>query len=317
MSYLTQAIHRSGNMCPGDRNRKNSARKYSIPVLIQLTGAGFNFMSYIHPRWATARLSRLWFTVIQPRPGAWTKAFWASADQQLALRLPDQTIPLYLWGEGPLVVCLHGWAGSGTQFSYMIHSLVDAGYQVACLDAPSHGQNPGRTSHLLNFSACLSAINEQHGRIHTVIAHSFGAMATLMAAYRGVQPQQMVFIAPGLDVNAMYNTFCERLKLNRKLRNAVYKSAGNKMSAIAGVDDPWTFFQPDNMLTYSSRRSLIIYDSDDDEIAFEQVAKICADHPDIENHVTEKLGHNRILKNAAVISRITQWLSACGAMKNE
>ena len=52
----------------------------------------------------------------------------------------------------------------------------------------------------------------------------------------------------------------------------------------------------------------MIYDRDDEEIAFEQVENIAAYHQNLETYVTEKLGHNRILKDEAVINKITDWL---------
>jgi hypothetical protein len=50
----------------------------------------------------------------------------------------------YLWGEGPPVWVIHGWAGRATQFRRFIKPLNRAGYLVVGFDGPAHGNSQGR-----------------------------------------------------------------------------------------------------------------------------------------------------------------------------
>jgi pimeloyl-ACP methyl ester carboxylesterase len=172
----------------------------------------------------------------------------------------------------------------------MVAPLVSGGYQVACFDAPSHGQNPGRRAHLLDFSGCLTAIQTQYAQIDTVISHSLGSMATLTAASRGLTAQHMIFITPGLDLNAIYQRFCEKLQLKQKLQDSARAIIGDEIRRITEIKNPWEFFTPDNLLGYASPAKLMIYDRDDEEIAFAQLEKVSMTHQDLETFVTEKLG---------------------------
>ncbi len=54
------------------------------------------------------------------------------------------------WGTGPVVLLVHGWGGWRGQLGAFVTPLVEAGYRVVALDAPSHGDaapgalGPGR-----------------------------------------------------------------------------------------------------------------------------------------------------------------------------
>jgi pimeloyl-ACP methyl ester carboxylesterase len=50
------------------------------------------------------------------------------------------------WGEGPVILCVHGWSNRGLRFSPLIEVLADAGYRLVTFDAPAHGRSQGATS---------------------------------------------------------------------------------------------------------------------------------------------------------------------------
>ncbi len=309
MTSLAQAIRQSCNQFRGSAGSgKTRPPKRAVPPILRLTGQVFNLLSRIHLP-ATARyLGELWFTVFQAKARPWVHKFWKQADRHVELHLADKWIPVHLWGEGPLVVCMHGWSGSGTQFRQFIPALQQAGFQVALFDAPAHGQNPERQTHLLDFSDSLHAIEQQIGPIHSVIAHSFGAMATLMASSQGLQPGQMVLIAPGLDVGDIFASYCDSLNLRPQLAAALRDRVGEKMAEIAEVDDPWQYFRPQQSLRHATARGLLIYDSEDEEMPQSQFERIKDNWPKSEVVKTDQLGHFRILKDDRVIKTTVDWI---------
>ena len=44
-----------------------------------------------------------------------------------------------VWGEGPVVLLVHGWGGWRGQLGRFVAPLVDAGHRVVAVDAPGHG----------------------------------------------------------------------------------------------------------------------------------------------------------------------------------
>ena len=306
MSSISLAVKQSCDQVCNRQTSQKTKPSRVVPPSIRLLGLGLNLASYISPDWAAQKLSDLWFSVFKPKPRDWVYAFWNQADRRVELDLSDKTIPVYLWGRGPLVVCMHGWSGSGTQFRELIPSLVNAGFQVAVFDAPAHGFNPGRTTHVLEFAQSLLAIHQQISPIHTVVAHSFGAMATLTASYHGLKSQSMVFIAPGLDVEEIFESYCSSLKLTPKLAQGFRMKVGQKMADIAYLDNPWQFFKSAELLKNASDGGLLIYDDKDEEVTLAQFERVRREWSGCEAMETKSLGHFKILKDAAVIDKITQ-----------
>jgi pimeloyl-ACP methyl ester carboxylesterase len=299
---------------PSVKSPLNSSarRKRIIPVHYRMIGMSLNAVSHFNSKWAADILSKIWFTVFKSKPKPWINAFWKQAQTCVDLQLEDKSIPVSLWGQGPLVVMMHGWSGSGVQFRLLIPGLVAAGYQVAVFDAPAHGSNPGKQTNLLEFIGCLLAIQRQIGTVDTVMAHSLGGMAAVAAAPRGLLVRQMVLFAPHLDVQEMYQSYSDTFKLNRKLSNRFHDTIGQKMADIFGVEDIWPLYTPENMLAQIDCRGLLIYDSKDEEIPQDHFRSITQRWHGCEILKTDGLGHNHILKDETVIQNVLAFMDRPG-----
>lgn len=285
-------------------------RKRVIPVSFQMAGFCLNLLSRLNNEWPARVLSKIWFTVFKSKPKQWVDDFWQAADQSVVIQLPNKSIPVYSWGKGPLVVLMHGWSGSGTQFRNFIPALVSDGYRVITFDAPAHGRNPGRQSHLLEFSQSLHAIQQQIGEIDTVIAHSLGAMATTVAIQQGLKTEQLVMMAPHLDVQKMFESYSELLNLRPALANRFRALIGHKMSEILDQQDPWTSMNPSALLNHKTPTGMLVYDNEDEEVDAQLFEEIEATWKDCFSLKTDKLGHNKILKDEAVIQSVLTYLKS-------
>ncbi|MCW8933610.1 MAG: alpha/beta hydrolase [Gammaproteobacteria bacterium] len=307
---------------PVDKTRQTKNRLFNssgqdkrvVPFSYQMLGHALNIISYIRNEWAASIISDLWFTVFKSKAKPWTIKFWQTADACVELQLKDKAITVHLWGEGPLVVMMHGWSGSGSQFRKHIPGLVNAGYQVASFDAPAHGLNPGKQSHLLEFCDTLLAIEQQIGQVDTIMAHSFGAMAAVVSTILGFSPRQMILIGPHLDAHEMHQTYSELLNLNPRLTQRFRDKIEQKMtdiinSSLLKLDkDVWHFLSPASLLSKTKCKGLLIYDVDDEEIPqsqFKEVEKYWQDCQTIE---TSGLGHHRILKDREVIENVLTFM---------
>ena len=278
-----------------------------IPVSFQVSGFLLNLLSLIRVDWSAALLERLFFTVFKTGPRPWVADFWQGADECRELTVDDARIPVYRWGDGPAVVFMHGWSGSGTQFRQFIEPLVAAGFGVICFDAPGHGANPGRQSHVLRFSGSLEAIGRAFGPIDCIVAHSFGAMAACYAIRQGLDAGRLVLIAPQLDVNGIFETYTELLHMRPELAARFRARTGERIRRL-GIDDPWGEFEASRLLGALDTPGLLVYDDEDPEIeteAFERFAELWRNG---QAHRTRGLGHNRILKDAGVIAAIVDFL---------
>lgn len=300
---MSQLIART-NKSVSQNISSSGRRKRVIPLTYQMLGLGLNFVSHLRMNWAAEILKGFFFTVFKTPMKPWITEFWQQADSVVDVKIGSQSIPVRLWGEGPLVVMMHGWSGSGAQFRKLIPGLVEAGYQVAAFDAPAHGGNPGKQTHLLEFVDTLLAIQNQIGPIQTLMAHSFGGMASMTASHRGLNVEQMVLFAPHLDVNEIHQSYSDLLNLNPELSRRFHDKIGARMAAITGLDDVWSFFTPQSLLNDRDFSGLLIFDSDDEEIPQDQFKAVAQYWTDCQVLETHGLGHHRVLKDAGVIDAV-------------
>lgn len=285
-------------------------RERVIPLSFQLSGMGLNLLSLVHNEWASDVLARFWFTVFKSTPRPWVAEFWRGANRRIDLSVADVTVPVHCWGEGPAVVMMHGWSGSGTQFRYFIGPLVEAGFTAVCFDAPEHGSNPGKQSDMPRFSATLIAIQQQLGAIDCVIAHSLGAMAAVYAVQKGLSPERTVLVAPHLDVQKMFETFRDLLSMRPALAQRFHDKIGARMEVLMDDNDPWTLLAPANLLRHAALRGMLVFDHEDPEVTEAQFREMIDHWPGCEVQTTSGLGHNRILKDESVIAKIVDYLKS-------
>ena len=284
-------------------------RERVIPVSFQVSGFLLNLLSLVRVDWSAAVLERLFFTVFKAGPRPWVAEFWRGADECRELAVDDARIPVYRWGDGPAVVFMHGWSGSGTQFRAFIEPLVAAGFSAICFDAPGHGANPGRQSHLLRFSGSLDAIRQAFGAIDCVVAHSFGAMAACHAIRQGLDARRLVLIAPQLDIEGIFETYSELLHMRSELAERFRARTGERIRRL-GIEDPWAEFEASRLLDGLQTPGLLVFDDEDPEIATEAFERFADLWRAGRVHRTRGLGHNRILKDGGVIAAIVDYLRA-------
>jgi hypothetical protein len=283
-----------------------------VPLSFQMAGIGLNLISRLNNAWVAEVLGNLWFTVFKKAPKSWVKELWQQAEQRFELDLGDKSIPVYLWGRGPLIVMMHGWSGSGTQYRRFIPTLVNAGYQVALFDAPAHGSNPGKRSDLVQFCDALISIQQQIGPVDTVIAHSLGAMASVLATQRGLGINRMVLLAPHLDVSEMFESYRVLLNINNNLAGCFHQNVGKKMAKVIGHQDPWKMLSPTSLLKEETVPGLLVFDSDDEEIPQRLFFEIEQQWKKAKVIKTQGLGHNGLLKDEVVIRQIMEYLAVTG-----
>jgi pimeloyl-ACP methyl ester carboxylesterase len=200
------------------------------------------------------------------------------------------------------VLLMHGWGGHAAQLHAVVEPLTRAGYQVIACDAPSHGASgPGRLGSrratLFDFADTLLAVSRDHAEIAGVIAHSGGCAA---AAWALVQTpnwpvKRMVFIAPFGSPERYMAVFQGALGLSDAALSR-FKRDTERQLGFRWID----FEVPAMADRVRTPPLLVIHDRDDRETAWQDGADIAARWPQATLHTTTGLGHNRILRDAAV-----------------
>ncbi len=222
------------------------------------------------------------------------------------------------WGEGPIVLLVHGWNGRGAQLGGLVAPLVARGFEVVTFDGPGHGASPGARSSLLEMASAIEAvvdvIRPVGASLHGVVAHSMGAAATVVAAHRarsaseraareGGLFRRFAFVAPPIDVREFMRVFSEHAGLGAPVVEALRRRVETRFATR--LED---LYAP-QLARDLAAPLLVVHDALDKEVPLTTSERLVAAWPGARLEVTEGLGHARILRDAAVLERLATFVA--------
>jgi pimeloyl-ACP methyl ester carboxylesterase len=218
----------------------------------------------------------------------------------------------FVWGadRGSTVYLMHGWGGRGSQFAAMVTPLMEAGHRVVLFDAPAHGSSdhgpagPGRTNGV-EFGKALDAVFCRFGPAEAVVAHSMGTISTYLALrYGWLGTERLVFIAPMVEATSLFDQFQRALGFGPRVR----ASFDRAVDEFVGV--PVAEFDARVQARHvPARPTLVITDSGDRQTAYADVVDF-AETIHAPLVTTEGLGHRKILRDPAVVTRVVDFVGA-------
>lgn len=213
---------------------------------------------------------------------------------------PADAAPVYL---------VHGWGGWRGQLGAFVRPLVEAGHRVVAFDAPSHGESDagalgtGRST-ATEFADALTATVAAYGPPAAIVAHSLGGVSTMLALADGLRAPRLVLIAPAVDPFAQLDSFAAMLGFGPRVRDALVE----RLTRLARrpMDD---FVIANLLVRIDCPPVLVAHDRGDRETPFAQGELLASTWPGSARFLaTDGLGHNRILRDPAVITAITRFL---------
>jgi pimeloyl-ACP methyl ester carboxylesterase len=217
-------------------------------------------------------------------------------------RLNDGTfLPTWKWGQGPLVLLVHGWGGHSGRLTPFVRPLLRAGFSVIAFDAPGHGDAPGRYSALPDFVHGVREIAKKHGPLQAVIGHSLGAAAAALAVRGGVLASRLVLLAPPAEAEKYTGRFARFFGIPSSTHDAMKRRLEERYRirwvdlVVAGGDCP--------------AKVLVFHDHRDGRVPFRDGEEIARTWPNAELVRTRGLGHHRILGDPRVISRAVAFIA--------
>lgn len=209
----------------------------------------------------------------------------------------DKKIQCYSWGEGPIVLLVHGWAGRATQFRKFIPVLNRAGYKAVAFDGPAHGNSAGKSTTILEFEEALKKVYEKVGEPVAIIAHSFGGGAVLFAAMNGLPVKKLINIASPTIGDEIINTYLRTINGSSKtgdfFRSYMLKNFGKSFDEFTATHFIKNIKQDIKLL--------LVHDEDDRDVSIDQAHALLKLYPQGRIYQTKGLGHTRILRDEKVI----------------
>jgi pimeloyl-ACP methyl ester carboxylesterase len=220
-----------------------------------------------------------------------------------------QRIAVYRWGTGPRAVLLvHGWQSRAATFVPLVRELRERGRTIVAFDAPAHGLSSGRHADVRDYAAIISELARAHDGFEAIVAHSLGTPGAAEAIRGGIRVGKLVTVNGAAEFEYLLERFAGTLGLGSSSTQAIRKRTEKRLFR-GTVEDIWS--------TYSATAALpvevpwlVIHDDTDTAVELSQAHALVAAHPaSTELFVTHGLGHNRPLRDDAVLDRIGLFLS--------
>lgn len=236
-------------------------------------------------------------------PAGWRMTQLPFEGQQLALwQLEDAP------ADASPVLLVHGWAGDASHVLALAEGVRAAGFRPLLLELPAHGRSGFSRSNAVQWTRALFAVSSRHGPWHAVVGHSLGALAVAHALARGLPAQRAALLAVSPPPRLFMGWFASVLGLSPRLAERM----GRQLETNEGVD--LRAFEPAWLGPRLHQPLLLVHDRDDRTAPLASARALAEALPAAELHVTQGLGHRRLLGDAAVVRRVVGFLDeASGA----
>jgi len=260
-------------------------------------------LAAVAPRLAADVALRLFRT--PPRHGASeleSRVLDGARTSTLEVPATPEPIPVWIWGEGPPVLLVHGWGSRGARLGSFVEPLAAAGHSLIAFDAPGHGAARERLSSLPQFIFAIEAAARKHGPFAAIVAHSMGGAATTLAMGRGVRADRVVFLAPAADPAGYVRWFVSMLGLPEAIARGMQERIVGKF----GME--WLEFDVVAAARKMTAPLLVFHDAQDSEVPVSSGEAIASAWAGSTLVKTEGLGHKRIVHDEAVVRQAVHFL---------
>ncbi len=212
------------------------------------------------------------------------------------------------------ILIVHGWTSEASFMTAIAEPLRRSGFRVILFDCPAHGRSGGRQTSLIDCAKATVFVTKffehQLGPICSVIAHSMGGLASLLAATGG-EPlsastdfSRFILISSPNKFSEVTGDFSKDVDLLPKAQRA-YEHHLERIAHRRLQD-----FTAAKMLSKRNAPALLIHARDDDEVPIHNAREITRSCPKTELLEFDHLGHRNILYAPQVIRAILNELKS-------
>ena len=266
-------------------------------LIMGLIKGAATVLSWIGPKAASPMLQWLFLSPV-PRPLHEREVVIMARARTTRVAFDERReIQLYTWGEsGPLVLLVHGWSGRASQLSGYVEPLLARGFRVAAFDAPGHGLADGKKAAIPWWVRSVHLCKEHLGPIHAVLAHSLGTAAVTRAQAEGLDAKALVYVAPPENPGSYLYKTAEMLGFS--LEAAALARAEIEASFGVTMED----YKASTLGPQMTAPLQVFHDEGDREVLFSEGQALVSHWPNARLQSFHGLGHNRILREPAVLS---------------
>lgn len=228
---------------------------------------------------------------------------WLMDSARLRFQVGGEEVAGWAWGEGPTVLLLHGWEGRGAQLGALVRPLVELGHRVIAVDGPGHGESTGQRANPVLFADTIVQVERLFGPLHGVVAHSFGALATMYAMKRGLSVRRVAFVAPGYPPLTAMQHAAKMIgasdEVVQHMLGVMHQQTG---VPVDDIQEAMTAFDPGVPM-------FVVHDEDDAIVPLALARGLVGRLSQGDLMVTTGLGHFRILRDPHVVRHVAAFVA--------
>src|SRR5438128_14241 len=210
----------------------------------------------------------------------------------------------WAWGDGPLVIFVHGWSGRAAQMAPLALHAANLGFRSVAIDVTGHGDSPKRHTRWDYFLRDIAALSQSlHEEVYAYVGHSAGALSMMAArALKGIHAQCYVCICapsfpfPPIDV----------IRKNLNPKEAVLEHY--KMYIAEQFETTWEELQAGCSDADAGSDTLLFYDETDRFVDHSEGDKIQALCPGARLIKTSAYSHQKILAAPELAQAVGEFL---------
>jgi pimeloyl-ACP methyl ester carboxylesterase len=286
----------------------NSTTVRSMNFALPLLRAWFGVASWVAPDIARRHAERLFTTPPRYR------------GKRIAPDAPRHTLragahDIAVWQAGPAaapaVLLAHGWGGRSAQMASFVAPLRARGFRVVWFDQPGHGESGADRVGLPDFVRAIEAIARTHGPFAGAIGHSLGGAALGLALRDGLSLGRVAFVSAPSSMRQHTRHFARLLNLAPRVRDAMRQHIEQRYGVrFADLDRTAD-------LARVATRALFVHDRDDAEVPFRHAERLSSRLPHARLLTTYGMGHNRILREPAVVAAVVDFIAGADDVPRE
>lgn len=290
----------------------NPAAAFFASPVARGVAAVLRGLQHVSPQLGTRVALGLFFT---PMPTKWLARSRAVPRPWVERQLPFEGGHVSVWERGdlapgrPKVLLTHGWAGDAQQMRPLADALAQAGFEPVLLDLPAHGRSSGWRSNLLQWVRALFAVTARFGPWDGVVAHSLGALALSHALARGLPVRRAALIALAPPPGQFLSWFAQAMGTGEGLAVRMRGHFERREGVSLGQ------FEPAWLGERVVQPTLIVHDRGDLTAPIAGSERLLAGLGAGRLHVTENLGHRRLLSDPAAMEQVVGHLLATAALR--
>jgi hypothetical protein len=271
-------------------------KKPQAPLVLRMLPRLYPLLEKTFPNLAARLAFYLFFTPFRYKAPMKEEEVLATATP-FAIAHNGLKVQCYEWGQGPVVIMLHGWSGRAGQFRKFVEPFTQGGFRVVAIDAPGHGKSEGKRLTILDIHGVLQLLHQKYNGFAGIIGHSFGGASSLFALSMGIPATKLIMIGSPTRGHDIIADFFAKInggpKSIARFEAKVLKKYGRPFddySACAAAPS----LPPIELL--------LVHDEGDKEVKLAQPLALKSLLPSAQIHITQGLGHYRILKDPEVVS---------------